>query len=408
MAGLENKIILIVDDSPLQAIVLRRILTQTKFETLTAKDGEEALNILKSKHVDLVISDVNMPKIDGYELCRRMKAETELAKIPIILCTVLSSPEDLMRGIEIGADSYVTRPYNDEHILQVVNDLISIPRQTQGQAKETIVFEGKTYSISAGRQHILNFLLSTYSNIHRQNRELVYLREEIQKAYIKLESTQKEQEQLLLNMLPESVANELIAYGSVQPHRFEHTTVMFVDFKGFSKISASLSPDELVQILSYFFDEFDKIVEEFKLERIKTIGDGYMCASGISTTDPGHAIRCVGAALEIMKFVNSSVAYTKEKYNVDFKARIGIHSGPVVAGVVGKKRFAYDIWGDTVNIASRMESCGIAGEINISNDTYELVKGIYKAKSRGSQPIRNKEGVERYSEMYLVEQPRTL
>lgn len=398
-----EKTVLIVDDSPLQAIILRRILTHAQFTVLIAKDGNEALNyVLKNPQIDLIISDVNMPNMNGYELCRRLKEDQAHWHIPIILCTVLSSPEDLIRGIEVGAESYVTRPYHEENLLQLIQELLAMPAQTHNQDKEEIRFEGQTYAINATRQHLLNFLLSTYRNILQQNKELINLREELQKAYTKLTTVQKEQEQLLLNMLPESVANELIAYGSAQPARYEQTSVMFIDFVGFSKSAAILSPQDLIQALESYFDQFDQIIENFHLEKIKTMGDGYMCAAGVPTPNSNHAYQCVAASLEIQKLIKASFDCMKENYGVEWNARIGIHSGPIVAGVIGKKHIAYDIWGDTVNIASRMESHGITGEVNISRATYELVKNDFVIEPRGNLPIHNKGGIERYLEMFLV------
>lgn len=398
-----EKTILIVDDSPLQAIILRRILTHSQFTVLIAKDGNEALNhVLNNPQIDLIISDVNMPNMNGYELCRRLKEDKIYWHIPIILCTILSSPEDLIRGIEAGADSYVTRPYHEENLLQLIQELLAMPAQAYNQDKEEIRFEEHSYTINASRQHLLNFLLSTYRNILQQNKELINLREELQKAYSKLTTVQKEQEQLLLNMLPESVANELIAYGSAQPARYEQTSVMFIDFVGFSKTAATLSPQNLIQALENYFDQFDQIIETHHLEKIKTMGDGYMCAGGVPQPDPQHAYQCVAAGFEIQKLMKTSFTPMKEKYGIEWEARIGIHSGPIVAGVIGKKHIAYDIWGDTVNIASRMESHGIKGEVNISKATYEIVKDNFVIEPRGNLPIHNKGGIERYLEMYLV------
>lgn len=395
--------ILIVDDSPLQAIVLRRILVQAGFQIVTAKDGLEALECLKKNTISLIISDITMPNMDGFELCKRVKADEKLCKIPVILCTALTNPEDLIHGIEVGADNYITRPYNSENLLGIMHDLLKAPLpEVPNKVPEEIEIAGHRYSIGASRQHIFNFLITTYQNILQQNKELIQLRGEIQKAYQQIEATQKEQEQLLFNIFPESVAHELIAYGSVTPVRIEEASVLFIDFVGFSKSSKNLSPQNLVQALEYYFEKFDEIIDHHHLERIKTIGDGYMGAGGLPVSNNTHALDCVLAALDIQKYVGDSSAVMKEKYGVEWKARVGINTGPLVAGVVGKKRFAYDIWGDTVNLASRMESHGMAGEVNISKYTYEKVANYFIFEPRGSVPIKNKEGVERMEEMYFV------
>jgi class 3 adenylate cyclase/CheY-like chemotaxis protein len=399
--------ILIVDDSPLQAIVLRRILVQAGFPTITAKDGIEALECLKKNNVSLIISDINMPNMDGFELCKQVKTNEKLRQIPVILCTTLTDPEDLIHGIEVEADNYITRPYNSESLLRVIQDLLNAPlRPVIRQEAEDVEIEGRRYSIRASRQHILNFLLTTYRNILQQNKELVLLREEIQKAYLQLKTAQKEQEQLLLNIFPESVANELIAYGSVTPLRFDDVSVMFIDFVGFSKSARKLSPRDLIQTLEYFFDKFDEIIDHHHLERIKTMGDGYMCVGGLPVQNKTHAIDCIRAALHIQKFVQDSFPVMQEKYGIEWQARIGINSGPVVAGVVGKKRFAYDVWGDTVNLASRMESHCEAGRVNVSKSTYEKTSDYFTFLSRGTVAVRNKEGIEFFEDMYFVQGPK--
>ncbi|MDP1881034.1 MAG: adenylate/guanylate cyclase domain-containing protein [Parachlamydiaceae bacterium] len=396
------KAILIVDPNPIQRLILQKILHESNFKTINAENEEQAFDILTNKEIDLIISDVSLPILDGYIFCHKIKSNPRLWHIPLILCTVFSSAEDLMRGIEANADSYITRPYNKDHLIQLIRDLLKIPLHTPSKEKEEIVFGSKSYSISTSRQYILNFLLETYSNIHQQHKELLALREELQKANEELESIHREQKQLLLNMFPESVANELIRDGKVEPLRFEGTSVMFIDFVGFSKSATILSPHQLIQVLNYYFEEFDKIIDIYQMERIKTIGDGYMCVAGVPTEDNSHAVHCVMAALEIQKFIKKSKRKSKEKFGVTWDARIGIHSGPIVAGVIGKKRFAYDIWGDTVNLAKRMETQGAAKEINISSATYQLIKDDFIVEDRGNLPIHNKGAVETYMEMYFV------
>ncbi len=396
--------ILIVDDSPLQTIVLRRILVQAGFQTITAKNGIEALECLKKMKISLIISDINMPNMDGFELCKKVKTDEQLRQIPLILCTALTDPEDLIHGIEVEADNYITRPYNNENLLRIIEELLKAPlRPPAKQEAEDIEIEGRHYSIGTSRQHILNFLITTYRNILQQNKELIQLREEIQKAYLQIQTAQKEQEQLLLNIFPESVANELIAYGSVTPLRFDDTSVMFIDFVGFSKSARKLSPRNLIQALEYFFEKFDEIIDQHHLERIKTIGDGYMCVGGLPIQNKTHAVDCIRAALDIQKFIADSSAIMQEKYGIQWQARIGINSGAVVAGVVGKKRFAYDVWGDTVNLASRMESHCLAGQINVSKTTYEKTSNYFTFLARGNVAVKNKEGLESFEDMYLVQ-----
>ncbi len=213
-----------------------------------------------------------------------------------------------------------------------------------------------------------------------------------------IEAERKRSEELLLNILPASIAEELKKNGSAEARRYESATVLFTDFKGFSAISKELSPEKLVHDLHYAFKNFDQIISKYGLEKIKTIGDAYMCAGGLPDHD-GHPRDVVKAALEIQQFLETWNKEKKQKGESPFEARIGIHTGPLVAGVVGSRKFAYDIWGDTVNIASRMESSGEAGLVNISAATHSFIKSEFKCEYRGKVPAKNVGEVE----MYFVE-----
>lgn len=401
-----NKTILVADDSPVQAIMLRRTLSQAGFQVLMAKNGIEALETLKKQPIDLIISDVNMPKMDGYELCRIIKQDAQLCRIPLILCTTLADPMNLIKGIEVGASNYITKPWNDENLLTLIDGLLRSPSYIKlgAENSEEVTFNGQSYKIHTGYQEILNFLLTTYQNIHKQNQELIELREEVQKAYSQLASTQKEQEQILHNIFPEKVAQELIAYGSVEPMRYEEATVMFIDFVGFSKSTLQMNPQDLVEALGFYFEKFDELINQRQVERIKTIGDGYMCVGGIPTINTTHPIDCTLAALDILKFVQENEKDIQNRFKISWQIRIGIHTGPLVAGVVGKSRLAFDIWGETVNLASRMQTHSDPNKINISSDTYQKIKDFFICQPRGAIKIKNKEGIEELSmEMYFVD-----
>jgi class 3 adenylate cyclase len=207
-------------------------------------------------------------------------------------------------------------------------------------------------------------------------------------------------EQLVRNILPSEVARELQTNGSARPRSYDRVSVLFTDFLGFSTLAEKMSAEELVEELSTCFIGFDYIIEKYGLEKIKTMGDSYMCAGGIHEADVDHPVRIVKAALEIKKFMKERNKAREAKGLPPLEVRIGVHVGPIVAGVLGTHKYAYDIWGNTVNIASRMETNGAPGEVNISAATYELVKEKFVCRHRGKVNAKNLGEVD----MYFVEQ----
>jgi class 3 adenylate cyclase/Tfp pilus assembly protein PilF len=203
-------------------------------------------------------------------------------------------------------------------------------------------------------------------------------------------SGKKKSDELLLNILPEETAKELKAKGHADAKLIDEVTVLFTDFKGFTALSEQLSPEELVQDLNECFSAFDRICEKYGIEKIKTIGDAYMAASGLPVPDADHASKVVQAAFEMRNFIEEGKQRKIIAGLPYFEIRIGVHTGPVVAGIVGVKKFQYDIWGDTVNIASRMESSGEPGKVNISDATYKLVKDQFECTSRGEIEVKGK------------------
>lgn len=209
---------------------------------------------------------------------------------------------------------------------------------------------------------------------------------------VKLAEAMKKSDDLLLNILPGEIADELKQTGSAQAKQYNDVTVLFTDFVNFTGISEKMTPAELVAEIHTNFTVFDAIMEKHGLEKIKTIGDAYMAVCGLPIEVPDHAQRVVMAALDIRQYIQSGTS----KFNI----RIGIHSGPVVAGIVGVKKYAYDIWGDTVNTAARMEQNSEAGKINISGTTYELVKNHFLCEHRGRIQVKNKGEIEMYFVTY--------
>ncbi len=218
---------------------------------------------------------------------------------------------------------------------------------------------------------------------------------EKKKAELIILNEKKKSDELLLNILPKQVADELKSSGAATAKRYEHVTILFTDFKDFTLLASSISPVKLVKELNEIFSHFDDIMEVFQIEKIETIGDAYFAACGVPDKNKDHAFRCIEAAKQMFRYLEDRNKNTEIQWNM----RVGIHSGPVVAGVVGKKKYTYDLFGDTVNTASRMETNGEVGKINISETTYELVRERYNCFHRGQINAKGKGNLN----MYFVE-----
>lgn len=216
----------------------------------------------------------------------------------------------------------------------------------------------------------------------------VVLEQKVKERTQSLQLEKQKTNELLLNILPEEIVQELTTTGKTIARQYDPVTVLFTDFVNFTGISEKMTPDELVSEIHENFTAFDAIMEKHGLEKIKTIGDAYMAASGLPVPRADHAQRAVNAALDIQQYIFDK--------NGKFNIRIGLHSGPVVAGIVGVKKYAYDIWGDTVNLAARMEQHSVAGKINISDSTYQLVKDAFACEHRGKVKAKNKGEMDMY------------
>lgn len=234
-----------------------------------------------------------------------------------------------------------------------------------------------------------------------------YFVKTISKSNRLLSEERKKTESLLLNIFPPHVADELKKSGKVTPMLYQDTTIIFTDFKDFTKFSQQLTPEELIAELGKCFEKFDEIITHNGLEKIKTIGDAYMCVGGIFSEQVSakeNAKRAVQAAVEIADYIAETKKQHRAEGRVYWDIRIGVHTGDIVAGIVGKKKFAFDIWGDAVNTASRLETSGEAGRVNISGDTYKLIKDSFNCEYRGKLPIKNKGELD----MYFVEAEKTM
>jgi adenylate cyclase len=252
-------------------------------------------------------------------------------------------------------------------------------------------------TLSSEKQQILeNQKVELEKQVNERTQELQETNEELNTTLQIVEQERQKSDNLLLNILPAETAQALKETGTAKPKHYDLVSVLFTDFKGFSQIAEKLSPQEVIENLNTCFLALDEICERHNLEKIKTIGDSYMCAGGIPVANTSNPIDCVSAGLEMQAWMANWKQEKEAKGELAWELRLGIHSGAVVAGVIGKNKFAYDIWGDAVNLASRMESSGEAGKVNISGATYELVKDKFQCTYRGKIEAKNKGEVEMY------------
>jgi len=333
--------ILIVDDNEMNRDMLCRRLERQGHTVLEAENGRKALEILESVKVDLVLLDILMPELDGLQTLELLKANQSHRYTPVIMLSALDELEgSVVRCIEIGAEDYLPKPFNPVLLNARINACLEKKRL---------------------RDH-----------------EQAYLEQ--------LRAEREKSERLLLNVLPKSIADRLKQGESTIADSFSDATVLFADLGGFTKLSSHVPPSELVRMLNEIFSKFDWLAELHHLEKIKTIGDAYMVVGGLPTPRPDHAEAMAEMALDMLKVVTRLDSGDGRRFDV----RIGISSGPVVAGIIGSKKFIYDLWGDTVNIAKRMEEFGQLGAIQVSESTFEHLKEKYLLEPRGKIEIKGK------------------
>lgn len=325
--------ILIVDDIEENLKVLTETLTQQGFNTLQAKNGERGIQIAKKARPDLILLDIKMPGLSGYETIDILKKDPETMDIPVIFISALNQIEDKVKGFTSGAVDYVSKPFQKEEVIARVTTHLKL--------------------------------------------------REAQKA---VELEQMKSEQLLNNVLPVSIATELKEKGFSVPQSFSDVSVLFSDVVNFTKYSTNLDPATLIEELNVMFTKFDEIMENNGCERIKTIGDAYLAVCGMPNPQADHALKLTEAALEMKEYLINRKIDRKDSWDV----RIGIHSGELVGGIVGTKKYIYDIFGDSVNIASRMESTSIPMGINISEDTFNKIKDNFICTKRDPIEVKGK------------------
>jgi adenylate cyclase len=315
--------ILVVEDSPTNILALTSVLSDHGYRISAATNGRQAIDILGRVHADLILLDVMMPEMDGFETCRRIKASTRWQEIPLIFLTSKSETIDIVRGFELGAVDYVAKPFNAPELLARVDTHLAIDR------------------------------------LHRENRRL------------------------LLNVLPVPIAARLKHDNGIIADGFDDVSVLFADIVGFTSLTARLSPTALIDLLNRVFSGFDELADANGVEKIKTIGDSYMVAGGLIEPHADHLAAMATMALAMQERVRE-LGREFDGLNL----RIGLHTGQVTAGVIGIRKFSYDIWGDSVNMASRLESHGLAGNVHVSAAVFERLKGRFAFKERGEVELK--------------------
>ncbi|MBL7473364.1 adenylate/guanylate cyclase domain-containing protein [Robertkochia sediminum] len=347
--------------------------------------------------IDLAQEQKNYKQAESYakraaEIGKNTRTNTELAKVYLNLYELELQKKDYKTALEYYQThrAYYDSAINLPTIQRMSNMRNAFEMANKQKEVDLMAKEAEIQQLQAKRQRTISYIsvglvvllgLLIFGLFNRMK----YVR----KTSRIIEIEKNRSDKLLRNILPDETASELKNYGKVKAKQFESVTVLFADFQGFTKYSENMDPEELVNRVDFYFSKFDEIMERFDLEKIKTMGDAYMCAGGLPFPTEDHATRMIMAAFEIIDFVEQ-VKNENPDDPTRFRIRVGINTGPVVAGVVGTKKFVYDIWGDTVNIAARMESNSIPGHINISENTYHLIKDRFDCTYRGEVDVKNK------------------
>ncbi len=363
--------ILIVDDSAGQRLLLSSILRAAGYKDLvvaeSARDTFERLGleapVTTPSDVDLILMDISMPEMDGIEACYQIKANPRLQDVPIIMVTASTETEDLQLAFAAGAMDYITKPPNKVELLARVRSALELKHEMDRRKEVTLQLQESNQRLE-----------QTLASLDEKHRQLL--------------AEQQKSERLLLNILPKPIAERLKQEEGVIADNFSDVTVLFADIVDFTKLSARIPAADVVALLNDVFSKFDQLAEKHSLEKIKTIGDAYMVVGGLPTPRPDHAVAVAEMALDMRAALAGQVRATGTGGLLS--VRIGIHTGPVVAGVIGTRKFIYDLWGDTVNTASRMESQGASGGIQVTDVTYERLRNHYVFERRGTVLVKGK------------------
>jgi len=357
LQALRRGAILVVDDLAENRELLMRRLSPLGYSITVSENGEQALESVRGCPVDLILLDIFMPGLDGIEVLQRLKANPATQHIPVIMLSSSDKLDNIVHCITLGADDFLPKPFNTTLLMARIESSLSKKR----------------------------------------------LRDQESAFLARLKAEQEISERLLLNILPRPIAERLKLGEKNIADNFAEATVLFTDFVGFTELSSTIGPKELVRRLNEIFSAFDQLCGEYGLEKIKMIGDAYMVVGGLPTPRADHAEAAAGLALEMQK----KAACFEARDGQPFRMRIGINTGPVVAGVIGTKKFAYDLWGDTVNLASRMESHAPTGGILVTESTHKQLRRKFKFSPGRLMRIKGKGELLTYLLLGRKEEART-
>ncbi|MEO5647911.1 MAG: adenylate/guanylate cyclase domain-containing protein, partial [Chitinophagaceae bacterium] len=375
-------------------IIFSRLLKKLMQITMENAGAQQSFFIMEKKGELIIEAESHADKDDV------MMVPPTHVNIDKKLATSIINYVQLTRETVILDDARTSFLFaNDQFIkAQQPKSILCMPFINQGKLQGVIYLSNNLITGAFTEKRIALLRLLTGQIAVSIENSLFYedLENKVQDRTEELRIEKKKSDDLLLNILPEDVAAELKLTGRSQPRLFENVAVLFTDFKDFTLVSEKLSPEELVNEIDMCFRKIDEIVSNYKLEKIKTIGDAYLCVSGLPNPDDYSIKNTINAALDILSFVKKMQEQRISEGKTFFSIRIGIHAGPVVAGIVGDKKFAYDIWGDTVNTAARMEQSSESNKINISDTVYEHIKEDFDCSYRGKIAAKNKGMIDMY------------
>jgi len=338
--------VLVVDDMQANVLLLERMLGGAGYTSVTSTVDPRAVCALHEKHrYDLIVLDLQMPGMDGFQVMEGLKPIEKDGYLPVLVIT--AQPDHKLRALQAGAKDFISKPFDVAEVLMRVHNMLEV--------------------------RLLHL------EVHRKN-------DELKKLFDQVVAERKVSERLALHVPPDSIAARLQARPDVTADSFADVTVLIADIVGFADLTPAVSPEQLALLLEEIFTGFDGLANQRGLKKIKTLGNSYMAAAGVPVPAGDHAVRAAHLSLDMVEALDRF----NERGGHSLQVRIGIGTGAVVAGVIGKRLYLYDVWGDAVNTASRMESHGVAGRVQVSESTRRLLGESFLLEERGALQVEGK------------------